>query len=154
MTVLSEDILELAILFFISFFSATILPGGSEAYFSFLSISTNHYAITLIIIATIANTLGGMTNYWIGLLAKKPLSQQKYFRQFILSQQNKHNTIEKANTLIHKKGYYALLLGWVPVIGDILCFVAGLYQLKWLQTLVFIGAGKCFRYCALFYLIQ
>lgn len=57
----------LTLLFVTGFLSATLLPGGSEAAL-LATLSLNQYSVTsIILVATLGNTLGGLTNYWLGL---------------------------------------------------------------------------------------
>jgi len=56
-------------LFLVCFLSATILPLASEAVL--LAFLAYHFdPITCLVVATIGNTLGGMTNYLLGMLGK------------------------------------------------------------------------------------
>jgi membrane protein YqaA with SNARE-associated domain len=48
--------------------------------------------------------------------------------------------------LIQKYGYWALLLSWAPLIGDILCLLAGWMKLPLLRSTLMILVGKCVRY--------
>jgi membrane protein YqaA with SNARE-associated domain len=66
---------ELAALALSAFAAATILPFPSEAaYVFFLKMQPQAHAAALIT-ATVANTLGGMTSFYLGYLLykKKPL---------------------------------------------------------------------------------
>lgn len=55
-------------LFVASFLSATLLPGGSEAVLFALVKLQPQQAGPALIAATIGNTLGGMTTYWMARL--------------------------------------------------------------------------------------
>ena len=56
----------LSSVFLVAFVSATLLPLGSEpAVFAYIKLNPDQFWIT-IIVATVANTLGGMVNYWMG----------------------------------------------------------------------------------------
>ena len=80
-------------------------------------------------IATLGNTLGGMSSYLIGRI----LPQKKDLRGL---------------EAVRKYGSPALLLAWVPFIGDPLCVAAGWLRLNpWLSAL-FMGFGKFARYVA------
>ena len=122
-----SDELSLWALFASSLLAATLLPGGSEAVlFGVLKLHPGQYWPALVA-ATLGNTLGGMSSYLIGRIIpqKKDLpglaSMQRY-------------------------GSPALLLAWVPVIGDPLCVAAGWLRLDpWLSAL-FMALGKFARY--------
>lgn len=117
----------LAGLFVASFLAATLLPGGSEAVlFAVLKLHPEQYWLALGV-ATLGNTLGGMSSYLIG----RVIPQKKELRGL---------------ATVQKYGTPALLLSWVPVIGDPLCVAAGWLRLNaWLSAL-FIAVGKFARY--------
>lgn len=117
-------------LFISSFLAATLLPGGSEAV---LFAVLKSYPDTLWMalgLATIGNTLGGMTSFAMGWLLPQ-------------TQQLKH--VEK----LRRFGTPALLLAWVPLIGDALCLGAGWLRLSWWQAALFMAIGKFARYCVI-----
>ena len=114
-------------LFISSFLAATLLPGGSEAaLFGVLK----GYPETLwaaLLVATIGNTLGGMFSFGMGWLLPQ-------------TQQLKH--VEK----LRRYGTPALLLAWVPLLGDALCLAAGWLRLNPWQAALFMVIGKFARY--------
>ena len=55
-------------LFVASFLSATLLPGGSEAVLYALLRLHPHLAVAALCAATVGNTLGGLTTYWMARL--------------------------------------------------------------------------------------
>jgi len=114
-------------LFAASFLAATLLPGGSEAaLYGVLKLHPDRYWPALGI-ATLGNTLGGMSSYLIGRI----IPQKKSLPGLPAAQ---------------KYGSPALLLAWVPVIGDPLCVAAGWLRLNpWLAAL-FMALGKLARY--------
>ena len=114
-------------LFAASFLAATLLPGGSEAaLYAVLKLHPDHYWPALAI-ATLGNTLGGMSSYLIGRL----IPQKKELRGLDAAR---------------RYGSPALLLAWVPIVGDPLCVAAGWLRLSpWLSAL-FMAAGKLARY--------
>lgn len=110
-----------------SFLAATLLPGGSEAVlFGLLTLHPGRYW-TLLGVATLGNTLGGLSSYLIGriLPRAKPTKSLDTVRNY---------------------GTPALLLSWVPFIGDPLCVAAGWLRLNPWHSLLFIAAGKFARY--------
>jgi membrane protein YqaA with SNARE-associated domain len=114
-------------LFFRSFLAATLLPGGSEAaLFAVLKTYPETLWIALVI-ATIGNTLGGMVTFGMGWLLPQ-------------TQQLKH--VEK----VRRYGTPAMLLAWVPLIGDALCLAAGWLRLNPWQAALFMAIGKLARY--------
>ncbi len=114
-------------LFTSSFLAATLLPGGSEAaLFAVLKLHpAQHWPA--IGIATLGNTLGGLSSYLIGRILPRS------------------NSLRGLPTL-QKYGSPALLLSWVPLIGDPLCVAAGWLRLNLLLATLFIALGKFARY--------
>ena len=123
---LSTD-LSLWALFLSSFFGATLLPGGSElVLIGVLKLHPETWWPALMI-ATLGNTLGGMVTFGMGMLLPQ-------------TQQPKHSKI------LNRYGSPALLLAWLPLIGDALCMTAGWLRLNFWVALFFIALGKFTRY--------
>ena len=125
-------------LFTLSFFVATIVPFGSEAYLAKLIIENKHNITLLFISASLGNILGSVFNWICGyyssyLLKKKwfPISKKK---------------MNKSSTFFIKYGKWSLLLGWVPFIGDPITFVAGTLKYPFAPFLFFVSIGKIGRY--------
>jgi len=114
-----------------SFLSATLLPGSSEALLIALLIAKKTSVYGLLLAASLGNTLGGLTNILIGRLL--PLKRQGRW----------HDT---AMTWLHRLGPAALLFSWLPVIGDLLCVLAGWLRFAWLPAMLFLAVGKTLRY--------
>ncbi|MEO7726943.1 MAG: YqaA family protein [Burkholderiales bacterium] len=114
-------------LFASSFLAATLLPGGSEFVLAgVLHLDPAQYWPALIV-ATIGNTLGGMSSYLIGRLI--PQSAEL-----------------KGVKWAQRYGTPVLLAAWVPIVGDPLCVAAGWLRLNpWLSAL-FMAIGKFARY--------
>jgi len=120
---------SLWLLFSSSFLAATLLPGGSEAVlFGVLKLHPEQLWSALGV-ATLGNTLGGMSSYLIGRL----LPQNKDLPGL---------------PAMRKYGIPALLLSWVPLLGDPLCVAAGWLRLNPLLSTLFIALGKFARYVA------
>ena len=114
-------------LFASSFLAATLLPGGSEAVlFGVLKLHPGQFW-EAIGVATLGNTLGGMSSYLIG----RVIPQRKALPGL---------------AALQKYGNPALLLSWVPIIGDPLCVAAGWLRLNPWLALLFIALGKFARY--------
>jgi membrane protein YqaA with SNARE-associated domain len=115
-------------LFTSSVLAATLLPGGSEAVlYGVIKLHPNKLWSALAV-ATLGNTLGGMTSYLLGRVIpqNKPLTGLDSVR---------------------KHGSAVLLLAWVPIIGDPLCVAAGWLRLNPWHAAGFIALGKFARYC-------
>jgi len=122
-------------LFVVSFLAATLLPGGSEALLFALLRLHPEASTAALVLATIGNTLGGMTTYWMARL----LPQRLAARPLVLAR---------------RWGAPVLLLGWAPLIGDLLCAAAGWLRLPWLASALWMALGKGARYGAVLWLAQ
>lgn len=111
--------------------SATLLPGSSEAVLVALMIAGVGPIWALILIATIGNSLGGMTNVILG----------RFFPQRIQSRWQ-----GKAKDWLISFGPATLLLSWVPLIGDLLCLLAGWLRLSTEPVIFFLCLVKALRY--------
>ncbi|HEX4884990.1 MAG TPA: DedA family protein [Casimicrobiaceae bacterium] len=124
----SEFAAALAGLFASSFLAATLLPGGSELALGALVAHWPERAVLAVAVASVANTLGGLTSFGLGRLLPAP------------------RTSGRALALVQRFGVSALLFSWVPVIGDALCVASGWLRHRWLPATLAIAAGKAFRY--------
>lgn len=122
-----EPSTTLGALFLASFLAATLLPGGSEAaLFGALKLHPELLWPALGV-ATLGNTLGGLSSYLIGRL----IPQKDGIRGL---------------ALIRRWGSPVLLLSWVPLLGDPLCVAAGWLRLNPWWSALFIALGKFLRY--------
>lgn len=126
----------LGALFVSSFLAATLLPGGSEVVFLGVLISGTATFWPALAVATLGNTLGGMSSYVVGRwfpsksVAGRPLEW------------------------VRRWGSPILLLSWVPLIGDVLCVAAGWMRFTVGWVLVFVAVGKFGRYLVLGELVK
>lgn len=126
-----SDALSLASLFASSFLSSTLLPGNSEVVLVAMLLSGVSQPWLLVLIATMGNSLGGLTNVILG-------------RFFPLREKSRWQ--EKAVGWLKRYGAATLLLSWMPVIGDLLCLLAGWMRISWGPVLFFLCLGKALRY--------
>jgi membrane protein YqaA with SNARE-associated domain len=131
-------------LFVSALLASTLLPGGSEAVLAYLATNTTHTPLTLLSVAAVGNTLGGMTSWGLGWLIAL-----KYPARGLVKPAH-----QQAVDRIQHWGSPALLLSWLPLVGDPLCVAAGWLRMHWLVSLLFIGVGKTARYAVLLYLIS
>ena len=130
-------------LFVSAFVSATLFPGGSEVVLAALGYGHHYRLGTLLGVATLGNTLGGMSTWLLGwLLAKRyPLDRLRRAGQL------------RAIAQLKKWGSPLLLLSWLPIVGDPLCFAAGWLRMNAVLSALFIGAGKAARYAVILFLV-
>lgn len=114
-----------------AFVSATVLPGNSEIVLAAVLRSGSAGPVAAVAVATLGNTLGGMTTYGIGRLLPSRLPEGK------------------AIARVRRFGVAALLLSWVPVVGDALCGAAGWLRLNWIGCALVMAVGKAARYAVL-----
>ena len=131
----------LAGLFLASFLSATLLPGGSEAVLAAVVLTHPGQAASALLLATLGNTLGGMTTLGMGRLIPMKVGAG-------------HTATPDAPavrylTTLRRWGAPALLLAWTPIVGDALCAAAGWLRLPWLPCLVWMALGKGARYAVI-----
>ncbi len=118
---------SLASLLLATFLASTIVPLSSEAaLFAVLRLHSDLLWPALGI-ATLGNTLGGLTSYAIGRLIakKKPLKQVERVQHY---------------------GAPILVLAWLPLAGDALCVAAGWLKLNWMAVAAWSAAGRFARY--------
>ena len=113
------------------FLSSTLLPGNSEIALSAILVKWPQLLWPALIVASIANTAGSMTSFYLGRIAPvKKIS-------------------ERAQRWLTRFGPAALVLSWLPLVGDALPLVAGWLRLSAWQCLAWIALGKSLRYAVL-----
>ena len=120
-------------LFVSSFLAATLLPGGSEAVLFVVLKAHPTLFWPALAVATIGNTLGGMSSYLVGRL----IPQRRELKRL---------------ETVRRHGSAILLLSWVPIVGDAFCLAAGWLRLNPWTSSAFMAAGKFARYVAIAYL--
>ena len=128
------------ILFGVSFASATIFPGGSEAYFYYV-MKNKAVVLPIVLVATIGNTMGSFINYWLGrwagiYLYRKPIGFSR-------------KAIRKAKRRFKRWGSMALFLSFLPIVGDPITAVAGLLNYPLVKFFFWVLLGKLVRYGSL-----
>jgi membrane protein YqaA with SNARE-associated domain len=127
-------------LFVVSFLASTVLPLSTELIV--VVMPAMGFNIWLVgIIATLGNYLGALTMYYMGW----------YGTDFVLSRYVtiEQDKVERAQEWFRRWGPPALLLSWVPFIGDPLCAVAGSLKMPVLTFTVWTIIGKGLRYVVL-----
>ena len=124
-------------LFLLSFLAATVLPLGSEWLLVTL-LSHGYAAEPVVLVATAGNTLGALTTWGLGMWGSDWLVQ----RVMGISTA----TREKAERCFSRWGSWALLLSWLPFVGDPLCLVAGVMNVPVVRFLLLVLLGKFLPY--------
>ena len=124
-----------ATLFFSSFLAATVLPLASEPVL-FASVLGGYPVWLTTAVVTIGNVLGGCTTYWLARRGTAVLE-----RRGITALDD-----SRAGRLMRRFGQPALLLSWVPLVGDALVALAGVVRMPFIPFLVWLAIGKAARY--------
>lgn len=138
--------LELTGLFAAAFLSATLLPGSSEVALA-AALATGRTGLAdALIVATIGNTLGSCVNWALGLFVTRwrgsrffPVKEKDYARYC---------------TLYQKYGLWSLLASWVPIIGDPLTVMAGVFRTPLRLFIPIVAVAKLLRYLAVAGVVQ
>lgn len=125
-------------LFGSGFISATLLPGGSELLLLYLLDQGQYPLWQLVCVVTLGNALGGVLTwgmgYWVAhRFPLRSLSPRQH----------------QARDWFHRYGSPVLLLSWLPLLGDPLCFISGWLKQRFWLCILFIGFGKAGRYLLL-----
>ena len=124
-------------LFLAGFLSATILPMNSEGVLLIL-LSQNFDPWTCLAVATIGNSLGGFTNYFLGKLGN-PL----WFKRLGV----KEEKLLSFEHRVQKYGYWLAFFSWVPFVGDPMTIALGFFRVPFWRVAVLITIGKLLFEC-------
>lgn len=143
----------LSAIFTVSLVSATLLPLGSEpVVLAYVGVSPSMFW-PAVLVATVGNTIGGTISYFMGLGAAKA-----YDTWHETHSTNSTAPVENygtktggrwyslINKWLQKLGPKALLLSWLPGVGDPLCALAGWAKLPLSASIFYMAIGKFLRY--------
>ena len=135
---------SLPVLFILSFLAATVVPIGSE-WLLVVMILSGFSPVQTVMTATVGNYLGGCTTYLIGI----------YGSDFIINKLLRITDAEltRARGIYKKYGSWSLLLSWLPIVGDPLCLLAGIFRIGFIRFSLLVFSGKFLRYTTLTILI-
>ncbi|EPJ50519.1 MAG: hypothetical protein OFPI_19850 [Osedax symbiont Rs2] len=128
--------LELWGLFASSFIASTLLPGGSEAALAWLVDDGQIPLWQLLSVAVAGNSAGGILTLILGRIISI------YYPAKVLDNPRQ----ERAKRWLQRRGAPALVVSWLPLIGDPLCLLAGWLKLNIYWCSLFIVIGKAARY--------
>lgn len=131
----SRSIGVYAMLFVWSFLAATLVPLSSEAPLAAIVYDQREWVLP-VIVATLGNYLGACTTYGVARWAASAagLHDRNYRAQ------------RGAASLVAEYGAPAMLLSWVPIIGDALVAVAGALAMPFVRFSIAVLVGKAARY--------
>lgn len=132
-------------LFISALLAGSILPFSSELVLvALVKLGLNPTAC--IIAASLGNTAGGMTCYFMGRLGKISWIE-KYFKI-------KKEKIDKMVNFLHGKGALMGFFAFLPAIGEVISMALGFMRSNlWLTTLAMF-IGKLLRYILLLYVLE
>lgn len=124
---------ELIVLLVSSFVSATLFPGGSELLLIYYVQNNPSELWWYFSAVTLGNSLGALSTYFFGYYLHRGIQKAK-------------NKYAKTWVFCQKYGLWALLLSWLPIVGDFIPLAAGALKLPILRAILFITTGKALRY--------
>jgi membrane protein YqaA with SNARE-associated domain len=132
---------DLVVLFLWSFAAATILPLSSEIPLAF-AVRRSEAWMLPVAVATAGNFLGACTTYFLARYAADRAAPEASGRT------------ARASALIARYGPPALLLSWVPLIGDVMVALAGFAHMPFLAFSIWTVIGKAARYVAVGWIVN
>jgi len=144
----------LSAIFVVSLVSATLLPLGSEpAVFGYVKLSPDMFW-PAVLVATAGNTVGGIITYAMGAGAHRAVERWRethphHDHSHAASSRPQGRWHAHAHDWLHRVGPAALLLSWLPAVGDPLCAVAGWLRLTFWPCVAYMALGKLLRYVSM-----
>ncbi|GAB3484826.1 YqaA family protein [Marinomonas epiphytica] len=135
--------MALIILFVTAFISATLFPLGSEVVLLYYADQGEYAVVTLLLVASVGNTLGSMLNWYIGRYAYQ-FSQRRW--RWV-----NEKTYIRATSWFSKYGWWSVFFCWLPVVGDGIALVSGVLKMPLTLFLPIVFIGKLIRYAAVLY---
>lgn len=132
-------------LFFASFLAATILPFSSEALLLAMIVG-GFDGVTVVMVASLGNWLGGMSSYGLGYWGNWHWIETKL--------KVKKTNVEGLKMWIDKYGVYSALICWLPIFGDPLAIALGVFRTNVVVVSLLMFIGKFLRYFFIYTLIK
>ncbi|WP_445396623.1 YqaA family protein [Zobellella sp. An-6] len=130
--------MDFLLVFASSLLAATVAPFYSEVVLAAVLSRQPDAAVLLWALASVGNTLGSVINWWLG----KYLLHYQDRRWFPV----KPVQLARAQYWFNRFGVWTLLLGWLPVVGDPLTFIAGIMRVRLALFVPLVFIGKASRY--------
>ena len=102
--------------------------------------------ISCLLSATLGNTAGGMTCYYLGRLGKIAWIE-KYFKV-------KREKIERMQHFLQGKGALMAFFAFLPFVGEAIAIALGFMRSNLMLTTTSMFAGKLVRYIAMLWALQ
>lgn len=128
-----------------AFLAATVLPFSSEVVLATMALSESYSNLLLWIFATAGNLGGAIVNWWLGQYCL-------HFRDRRWFPFNRE-TLDKTRQYFLRYGMWSLLFTWLPVVGDPLAFMGGVFRVHLLLFTVLVFIGKGARYAIILWTV-
>ncbi|WP_424194102.1 YqaA family protein [Ampullimonas aquatilis] len=122
-----------------SLLASTLFPIASEAVLLATVKARPELFWPALILATTANTAGGMITYWMGRGLHAKLNEE-------YEMETLEAKIIRYRPWLDRFGASTLLFAWAPLVGDMLCLVAGWLKLPTLACAAWMTLGRFARY--------
>jgi len=129
--------------FFAAFLAGSIVAFPSEAVVVAAVVARVAPVPVVVTVATVGNLIGAVTVFAVGRVASRAAEGRA---AAWWSRRASPERIERARSTLSRWGSPALLLSWVPVVGDALVLAAGVLRVSWTAFLVYVTIGKAARY--------
>jgi membrane protein YqaA with SNARE-associated domain len=127
-------------LFASAFLSATVLPGSSELVMTALVTAYPALVWPAFAAGLAGNALGSALTFGMGHAGRQGYERFKNVRVDL-----EHPQVQR----LRRWGPPALVLSFLPLVGDVLVLAAGWLKMPPLQSLAWVVAGKALRYLVL-----
>jgi membrane protein YqaA with SNARE-associated domain len=125
-----------------AFIAATILPLSSEVALLAFVAWRPELLWQAWLVATVGNTLGGMTSYGIGRVGERYFKQRNLVKSPVIAAR------------LQRFGPMLTAFGWLPMVGDAVVLAAGYLRLNALSCTLWQLLGRGLRYAAVLGLLQ
>lgn len=130
-------------IFLVSFLAASVIPLSSEGVVAWAQLEGYHW-FWVFFVATLGNSLGGMTNYLLGYFGK-----MVWLKRF---SGVKESQMGKWSVTVSKYGAPIAFFCWLPFIGDIFGVILGCFKVNPWIVGTYMTIGKGLRYLVVLYL--
>ena len=132
-------------LFISALLAGSIIPFSSElVMLALVKVGLN--PAVCVLAATLGNTVGGMTCYYMGRLGKTDWIE-KYFKV-------KKEKVDKMVNFLQGKGALMAFFAFLPAIGEVISIALGFMRSNIWLTVASMFAGKLIRYILLLYVLE
>lgn len=132
-------------LFLSAFVAGSIVPFSSEAVMVVL-IEMGLSEWGCLAAATVGNTLGGMTCYWIGMAGRR-----EWITRYLRVSDEK---LARAERFLAGRGAVMGFFAFLPYVGEAIAVILGLMRSNMLLTFASMTVGKALRYAAILGLFE